>query len=52
MKVIIIGAGLGGLACAIASRREGIDVIVLERASAILPVSYASRHRKTNTSIY
>ncbi|KAL5334095.1 hypothetical protein BJX70DRAFT_391650 [Aspergillus crustosus] len=33
MKVIIIGAGLGGLACAIACRRENLDVIVLERSS-------------------
>lgn len=32
MKVIIVGAGLGGLACAIACRREGIDVVVLEKS--------------------
>lgn len=38
MKVVIIGAGLGGLACALACRREGIEVVVLERASDILPV--------------
>ncbi|KAF6823028.1 salicylate hydroxylase [Colletotrichum plurivorum] len=38
MKVIIVGAGLGGLACAIACRREGLDVVVLERASRIVPI--------------
>ncbi|KAF7590660.1 hypothetical protein BBP40_002552 [Aspergillus hancockii] len=38
MKVIIIGAGLGGLTCAIACRRENLDVTVLERAEELLPV--------------
>jgi 2-polyprenyl-6-methoxyphenol hydroxylase-like FAD-dependent oxidoreductase len=38
-KVIIVGAGLGGLSCAIACRRKGLDTIVLERAPEILPVS-------------
>ncbi|KAL4871495.1 hypothetical protein BDV12DRAFT_183626 [Aspergillus spectabilis] len=33
MKIIIVGAGLGGLACAIACRRENLDVVVLERSS-------------------
>jgi salicylate hydroxylase len=33
MKVIIVGAGLGGLACAIACRRENLDVVVLERSA-------------------
>ncbi|KAK2599721.1 hypothetical protein N8I77_011453 [Diaporthe amygdali] len=37
-KVIIIGAGLGGLACAIACRRYGLEVIVLEKAPKIIPV--------------
>lgn len=37
-KVIIIGAGLGGLACAIACRRYGLEVMVLEQASKITPV--------------
>ncbi|KAJ0414705.1 hypothetical protein BJY00DRAFT_305396 [Aspergillus carlsbadensis] len=32
MKVIIVGAGLGGLACAIACRRENLNVLVLERS--------------------
>lgn len=35
MKVLIVGAGLGGLACAIACRREGIDVEILERSPEI-----------------
>ncbi|OHE97567.1 hypothetical protein CORC01_07182 [Colletotrichum orchidophilum] len=37
MRVLIIGAGLGGLACAIACRREGFEVVVLERASSLAP---------------
>lgn len=36
--MVIVGAGLGGLGCAIACREQGLDVIVLERASEILPV--------------
>jgi salicylate hydroxylase len=40
MKVVIVGAGLGGLACAISCRKYGIDeVLVLERAAKIEPVS-------------
>ncbi|KAK5025884.1 hypothetical protein LTR13_010348 [Exophiala sideris] len=38
MKVIVVGAGLGGLACAIACRQGGLDVLILERAPKILPV--------------
>ncbi|KAL3478497.1 hypothetical protein BJX99DRAFT_245468 [Aspergillus californicus] len=33
MKIIVVGAGLGGLACAIACRRENLEVVVLERSS-------------------
>ncbi|WQF88293.1 Putative FAD-binding domain, FAD/NAD(P)-binding domain superfamily [Colletotrichum destructivum] len=36
LKVIIVGAGIGGLTCAIACRREGFEVVVLERASRIV----------------
>ncbi|KAL2871176.1 putative salicylate hydroxylase [Aspergillus lucknowensis] len=32
MKTAIVGAGLGGLACAIACRREDLAVVVLERS--------------------
>jgi salicylate hydroxylase len=35
MKIIIVGGGLGGLACAIACRREGIEVEVLERSKEV-----------------
>ncbi|KIW12771.1 hypothetical protein PV08_07958 [Exophiala spinifera] len=38
MKIIIVGCGLGGLACAIACHREGLQVLLLERAPSILPV--------------
>ena len=38
LKVIIVGAGLGGLACAIACRREGLETIILEKAPKIEPV--------------
>lgn len=32
MKVVIVGAGIGGLTCAIACRQQNLDVVVLERA--------------------
>ena len=38
MKVVIVGGGLGGLACAIACRREGIDVEILERSPEVREV--------------
>ncbi|KAH6995426.1 hypothetical protein EDB80DRAFT_755467 [Ilyonectria destructans] len=38
MKVIIVGAGLGGLACAIACRRQGFDVIVLDQVTEFLRI--------------
>lgn len=31
IKIIIVGAGFGGLACAIESKRKGHEVILLER---------------------
>lgn len=34
-KVVVVGAGLGGLACAITSRLQGIKVTILERAPKI-----------------
>lgn len=44
MKVIIVGAGLGGLTCAIACRRENIQVVVLERSAEISPVGLQCIH--------
>lgn len=35
VQAIVIGAGIGGLACAIALRRVGIDVTVYERATEL-----------------
>lgn len=43
MKVVIIGAGIGGLVCAIACRREGLDAVVLERAPELQPVYSPSK---------
>lgn len=39
MKIIVVGAGIGGLATAIAASREGLEVTVIERAAELLPVS-------------
>lgn len=38
LKIVIVGAGIGGLACAIVSRRQGLDVVVLERVERLTPV--------------
>jgi 2-polyprenyl-6-methoxyphenol hydroxylase-like FAD-dependent oxidoreductase len=38
MRVIIIGAGIGGLSAAIALRRQGHEAVVLERAPRLDPV--------------
>jgi len=40
INVIIVGAGLGGLACAIESRRKGHNVIVFENAPEIMRIGY------------
>ena len=37
MKVCIVGGSIGGLSAAIALREEGCEVVVLERASKIVP---------------
>ena len=39
VHVGIVGAGIGGLAAAIAFRRAGVDVTVLEAADELLEVS-------------
>ncbi|KAF9887530.1 hypothetical protein FE257_010108 [Aspergillus nanangensis] len=38
LRVVIVGGGLGGLACAISCRRAGLNVIVLEKAPEIMQV--------------
>jgi salicylate hydroxylase len=50
MKVIIIGSGIGGLACAIACAQEGLEVTILERAPELLPVRQ-SRTYITNMKV-
>jgi 2-polyprenyl-6-methoxyphenol hydroxylase-like FAD-dependent oxidoreductase len=41
MRVVIIGGGIGGLAAALALRREGFEPLVYERAPALLEVGAA-----------
>ena len=36
MKVTIVGAGLGGLACGIACRRQGYDVLIVDQVPKFL----------------
>ena len=38
LKVIIVGAGVGGLATALECWRKGCDVIILERADKLSPL--------------
>ncbi|KAK4702470.1 hypothetical protein P7C70_g3751, partial [Phenoliferia sp. Uapishka_3] len=38
IKVIVVGAGIGGLSCAIESRMLGHEVLVLEQTRAFLPL--------------
>ena len=38
LNVIVVGAGLGGLACAIECRRKGHNVIVFENAPEIMRI--------------
>ena len=42
LKVIIVGGGLAGLVSAIAIRRSGHEVIVLERSSEFREVGHAT----------
>jgi len=41
MRIVIIGGGIGGLAAALALRREGFEPVVYERAPALLEVGAA-----------
>src|SRR5215469_5932467 len=38
MRALVIGAGIGGLATAVALRRVGIETLVIERAASIREV--------------
>ncbi|CAK7222051.1 hypothetical protein SBRCBS47491_004737 [Sporothrix bragantina] len=38
LKVIIVGAGLGGLSCGIACRRQGFDVIIYDQVKEFLRI--------------
>lgn len=44
VHVGIVGAGIGGLAAAIAFRRAGVNVTVLEAADELLEVSQPACH--------
>ena len=41
LKVVIIGAGMGGLTCAIALRQAGYEVEIYEKVSKIRPAGAA-----------
>ena len=43
LRVVIVGAGISGLACAIAFRQRGINVTVLERKPEFRPVGAGIR---------
>lgn len=49
LKIIIVGAGIGGLACAISLRRQGLDVVVLERTEKLTTIG-AGIHIPPNAS--
>ncbi|KAJ6127626.1 Monooxygenase FAD-binding [Penicillium sp. IBT 18751x] len=44
MRALIVGAGLGGLTCAISSRQQGIDVVILERSPELLKKGNQVQH--------
>lgn len=39
LRVVAVGAGIGGLAFAILARQRGLEVTVLERADELAPVT-------------
>jgi salicylate hydroxylase len=40
MHVVIVGCGLGGLACAIGCRHAGLEVTVLEQSAELAEVRH------------
>jgi salicylate hydroxylase len=50
LRIIVVGAGLGGLACAIALARRGHQVVVLEQAVELSEVRLYSIFLITNYS--
>lgn len=38
VKVVVVGAGVGGLAVALECWRKGCEVVVLERAAKLSPI--------------
>lgn len=50
IKVIVVGAGVGGLLTALECWRKGGEVVVLERASAISPIGKDREFRTPSRS--
>jgi phytoene dehydrogenase-like protein len=49
LNVIVVGAGLGGLACAIECRRKGHNVIVFENAPEIMRIGFSFQTSEANS---
>ena len=52
MKVIIVGAGIGGLTAALSLLHKGIDVVVLERAPALTEVGAGIQIGSNGTIVF
>lgn len=48
MHILIVGCGLGGLACAIAARHEGVEVTILEQGDGLNEVDVAYSNTRAN----
>lgn len=44
LKIVVVGAGLGGLAVAVAARLQGLEVTVLESACKLGEVSHIAMY--------